>query len=515
LEYRARTNGDEILVSIGAHRLTAAETDRAANRIAHAFLASGLEEGERVAVLAKNCIELLVLYYAASKVGVVLVPLNYRLTPPEWKYILLDAGVRTIVAEPEFAAQLDSLDDGPALFDDRVLTTGEMPGWTSWGDWTSGQSEARPDRSPSTDSVLYQMYTSGTTGRPKGAVLSQSAVCSNIIQEIPVFAIQPGDRVLLSAPLFHSAGAILSFSAIAMGGSVIIQREFDAEAVVEAMSSQSIAVTLLVPAMIQFCLAVPGARERNFDGLRRIAYGASPISRSVLKDAMEVFGCEFAQGYGLTETTSLATALLPADHARALASEPDLLLSCGRAAMGTEVRVVNEKGREVPRGEAGEILVRGPQMFREYWNLPAATEEALRDGWLHTGDGGVMDEEGFLYLKDRIKDMIISGGENIYPREVEEVLFQHDAIADVAVVGIPHEHWGETVMAVVVPTTGCELDENEVIEFCRSRLAGYKRPRSVDIVDEIPRNTSGKVLKRELRERYLHSSGREPGPSHV
>jgi len=183
--------------------------------------------------------------------------------------------------------------------------------------------------------------------------------------------------------------------------------------------------------------------------------------------------------------------------------------------MGTEVRVVNEKGREVPRGEAGEILVRGPQMFREYWNLPAATEEALRDGWLHTGDGGVMDEEGFLYLKDRIKDMIISGGENIYPREVEEVLFQHDAIADVAVVGIPHEHWGETVMAVVVPTTGCELDENEVIEFCRSRLAGYKRPRSVDIVDEIPRNTSGKVLKRELRERYLHSSGREPGPSHV
>jgi fatty-acyl-CoA synthase len=295
----------------------------------------------------------------------------------------------------------------------------------------------------------------------------------------------------------------MTFSTVWFGGSLFIFEDFHPVHAVQAMSDERIGRALLVPAMIQACLVmVPDVAKRRYDALRYIVYGASPISEATLSHAIDVFGCDFLQGYGMTETTAAVTYLLPSDHKRALAGRPELLLSAGRAMVGTEVRVVDANDQPVPTGEVGEIVARGPQMMRGYWNLPDATREALRGGWMHTGDAGRMDADGYLFISDRVKDMIVSGGENVYPREVEEVLFQHPAIADVAVIGVPDDKWGETVKAIVVLREGNAADAEAILAHCHGRLAGYKRPRSVDFVTELPRNPSGKVLKRELREPY-------------
>jgi acyl-CoA synthetase (AMP-forming)/AMP-acid ligase II len=261
--------------------------------------------------------------------------------------------------------------------------------------------------------------------------------------------------------------------------------------------------------MIQALLVmVPDVAERKYEQLRQITYGASPIAEQTLRRAMEVFKCDFAQGYGMTETTAVLTYLFPEDHKRAVREEPGLLLSAGRPVVGTDVRVVDDDDQPVPTGEIGEIIARGPQLMRGYWNLADESAHALRGGWMHTGDAGTMDERGYIYIQDRVKDMIVSGGENVYPRVVEDVLFQHPAIADAAVIGVPDEQWGETVKAVVVLKEGASATDEEIIDFCRGRLGGFERPRSVDFIAVLPRNPSGKVLKRELREPYWKGHGR-------
>jgi fatty-acyl-CoA synthase len=272
---------------------------------------------------------------------------------------------------------------------------------------------------------------------------------------------------------------------------------------VRALSEERITRTTLVPAMIQACLVmVPDVAERRYDDLRLIGYGASPIAQQTLRRALEVFGCDFVQGYGMTETTSALTFLSAADHRRALLDRPDMLLSAGRPLVGTEVRVVDANDRPCRVGEVGEIVARGPQLMRGYWKLGDASTEALRGGWMHTGDAGIIDAEGYLYIQDRVKDMIVSGGENVYPREVEEVLYAHAAVAEAAVFGVPDERFGETVKAVVALREGESATAEEIMEFCKGRLAGYKRPKSIDFVPALPRNPSGKVLKRDLREPY-------------
>jgi acyl-CoA synthetase (AMP-forming)/AMP-acid ligase II len=349
----------------------------------------------------------------------------------------------------------------------------------------------------------YQMYTSGTTGHPKGAVLQHRAVCSNVVQLMPIVRLGRGERYLIVAPLYHAAAAVTQFVVVASGGSLFVQEDFVPGEVVRALSEEKLTVALLVPAMIQACLVmVPDVAARRYDALRLVVYGASPIAAETLRRAMEVFQCGFVQGYGMTETSAVLTALTPADHERALADRPELLLSAGRPLLGTELRIVDEHDRPQPPGSIGEIAGRGPQLMRGYWNLAEASAAALRGGWMHTGDAGRLDEDGYLYIEDRVKDMIVSGGENVYPREVENVLFQHPAVADAAVIGVPDERWGETVKAIVVRKAGASVAAEELIEFCRARLGGYKLPRSVDFTDALPRNPSGKVLKRDLREPY-------------
>jgi fatty-acyl-CoA synthase len=342
---------------------------------------------------------------------------------------------------------------------------------------------------------VLQLYTSATTGQPKGAILSHRAVCANIDQIGQATAISPGEISLVVAPLFHAAVVPTTLTPLARGGSIYLQAEFRPAEVVRALDDERIGFAVLVPAMLHACLAdVPDLRNKRFEALRLIYYGSSPIAEPTLRAAIQAFhpGGGFMQSYGMTEATQAVTFLTPEDHVRGLQSRPDLLLSAGKAAPDTEIAI----------GEAGEVLVRGPQLTRGYWRQPEATASALREGWLHTGDVGSLDQDGYLTIRDRLKDMIVSGGENVYPRAIEEVLAQHPAVAEAAVIGVPDPRWGETVKAVIVPRAGSSPNADDLIAFCRQHLGGFEVPRSVDVVEALPRNATGKVLKRVLRETY-------------
>jgi acyl-CoA synthetase (AMP-forming)/AMP-acid ligase II len=380
-----------------------------------------------------------------------------------------------------------------------------MRQWTEFNAFCQAHPDC-PAAAPLDDQqVFYQMYTSGTTGRPKGAMLTHYSVISNAMQSMPLFkdVMGPGKRILVVMPMFHAGATSFVIGGLLSGSAIVIHREFSSRAVAEALSRGNINVVNLVPAMIQAMLdQVPDLSSLDFGTLDVMIYGASPISEITLRRAMEIFDCEFFQGFGQTESSACISILTGRDHRRALESEPQLLKSAGRPLIGTSVRIVDEHGMDLPAGQTGEILMRGPQMMKSYWNMPAATAETIRDGWLHTGDAGCLDDEGYLYVQDRIKDMIISGGENVYSREVENILHFHPAIMDAAVIGLPDEMFGEVVTAVLVLHEGCTLGQAELKEFCRGRLGSYKIPKQLRIVDELPRNSSGKVLKHVLRERF-------------
>jgi acyl-CoA synthetase (AMP-forming)/AMP-acid ligase II len=503
LDYQAAIRPGNDFAILGERRISYGEAMAETNRLGNAFAGAGLQPGDRVALLSKNSVEYVIMFYAASKAGVVTVPLNYRLAPPEWAYIINDSGAKVVFASGEYLAGVDSVKGELNEVERYVAIGAEGDGWESYAAFQGGQPETRPDRGISDEHDVYQMYTSGTTGRPKGAVLTHGAVTANMEQITLEIAGAPGDRDLIVAPLYHAAAAITAFSAVVWGGCLYIQEDFNPMEVVRVLSEENIVVTTLVPAMIQACLVyVPDIDKRDFSNLRTIAYGASPIAEDTLRKAVAVFKCDFIQAYGMTETTAVLTMLLAEDHRRALAEKPDLLLSAGRPLLGTEIKIVDEDDNPLGPGEIGEIAGRGPQLMRCYWNLADESAQALRGGWMHTGDAGILDEDGYVYVQDRVKDMIVSGGENVYPRVVEEVLFKHAAIADAAVFGVPDEKWGEAVKAAVVLREGQSATEEEIVEFCRGQLGGYQIPRSIDFIEALPRNPTGKVLKRELREPY-------------
>ncbi len=503
LDYHAREHPEAEFAVCGPRRLTYAEARNAANRFANALIESGLGVGDRVAILGKNCLEYPILYFGAAKAGVVPVPLNFRLAPPEWAYIVNDAGAKLLIAAGPFVQAAEPLRRELPSGTRYVAIGASLPGWEDYDAWVGAQPATDPDRGITADHDLYQMYTSGTTGRPKGAVVLHGRAVTNLLQCMLAMPLHLGDRFLMVAPYYHTAAATCSFLAVAGGGSLFIQEDFNPVEVIRALSEESIHSAMLVPAMIQACLVmVPGVAERQYPALKRLIYAASPIAEQTLRRAIEVFKCDFVQAYGMTESGPVLTLMLPEDHRRAMASRPELLLSAGRAVAGVALRIVDGLGNPLPPGEMGEITARGPMLMKGYWNMPEATAETLRDGWIHTGDAGTLDAEGYLYIQDRVKDMIVSGGENIYPRTVEEVLFRHPAIADAAVIGVPDQQWGETVKAVVVLREGQSATEAEIIEFARGQLGHFQCPRSVDFVSALPRNPSGKVLKRELREPY-------------
>ncbi|TQC46140.1 long-chain-fatty-acid--CoA ligase [Rhodococcus sp. WS4] len=502
LDHWADRFPDEIYVSDGDRSLTWNEMREWTHRVGN-WLADTLQPGDRFCVLDRNSLELIALYFGASRAGVVPVPLNFRLAPQEWKYIVEDARCTLAVVHEDYADTLTAVVPGvmaSVMRDDR-----DPP--LRFADDVVAYPADRIDRNVPAEAIYHQMYTSGTTGKPKGAMVTHRAACANAFQ-IQLALDASRKRTLCVMPLFH-AGAALQVLAYTTGGcSIRVVRDFDRASVLRSMSELRIQLLTLAPAMIQDMVADPLTAELDFSALDLMVYGSAPMAVEVLKRAMGVFGCDFAQAYGMTESCAVATILAPEDHHRALESDPGILMSAGRPVVGTALRVAGQDGSDVPAGSVGEVLVRGPQLMSGYWALEDATRTALGDGWLRTGDAGYLDSEGFLYISDRVKDMIISGGENIYPREVEEVLFTVEGVADVAVIGVPSERWGESPIAFVVPRPGADLTEHDVLEHCRADLARFKCPAEVVFVDSLPRSAVGKVLKRDLLAPYWEGMAR-------
>ena len=483
----------------GDRAVTYAELDERSNRLAQVLLAAGAAPGSRIAHLDRSAPEVVELLVAASKIGVVAVPLNWRLAPRELAVIVADAGAPLLIAGPSFAGVAAEV-AAAAPQRVEVVVVGD-----DYERRLAAAAAVDPGASGTPVDPVLQMYTSGTTGVPKGVLTTQRNLAAATLN-VPAWRFDAASVSMTPLPMFHVGGIGWTYLGLSQGATTILVSEFDAEAVLDLLESASVTNAVFVPTILQLLTSVPGAAERDYSALRSIAYGASPITTPVLKAALRTFGCPLFGVYGLTETTGGVVQLEPEDH------DPDgprehLLRSAGRPRPWMELRIVDvASGDDLPAGAVGEVWLRGPNVTPGYFNRPAETAAALTaDGWLRTGDGGYVDREGYVFLTDRIKDMIVTGGENVYPVEVEEALAQHAAVADVAVIGVPDAHWGEAVWALVIRRDGAPLAGEELIAFARERLAGYKVPRAVEFVDDLPRTPSGKVLKRELRERYRDS----------
>ena len=483
---------------------TNAELDRRSSQVANALIAAGVGPQDRVAYLDKNVPAYFEVAFGALKANAVLVGVNWRLAGPEVAHILGDADAKVLFVGDEFAETVAAIaDDLPDL---QVIVANDGDRFEPLDAWIAGQPDTDPQVPTSGTDVATQLYTSGTTGHPKGVMLTNHNMATTINNVASQWRMESGSVSLAAMPMFHIGGSGWAFVSMAFGAEVILMRDIDPAAVLDLVGAHRITHAFLVPAVLQFMLTVPNLATADVASLELVVYGASPITERVLTESIEAFGCDFMQVYGLTETTGAITQLNPEAH------RPELLRSCGAAYPWVELRCVDANGDDVPTGEVGEIWTRSEQNMAGYHNKPDATAEAItEDGWFKTGDAGYLDEEGHLFIHDRVKDMIVSGGENIYPAEIENVLAQHPSVADVGVIGVPDEKWGETVKAVVVAKAGATVDEAELVAFARERLAGFKLPRSVDVVDALPRNPSGKILKKELRAPYWEGQERQVG----
>jgi long-chain acyl-CoA synthetase len=493
---------------VGAARtVTYGELEERGRRVANALLGEGVGAGERVAYLDLNNPEFFEVMIGAAKIGAAIAPLNYRLTPTEMGRIVHDSGAAVLVVGPAFEAALAAVGtEAPGLR--RVVRTGE-----DFESWVAGASVEDPGRESTYDDVVLQLYTSGTTGMPKGVQLTNGN-CSGLMDVANAWGVDESSVSLVAMPLFHIGGSGWANVALARGGTDVLVPMIDPAGLIDTIEKAGITNAFLVPAVLQMMCAVPGADDRDYSSLRSIAYGASPITTAALKRSLEVFRAPLFQVYGLTETTGAITELSSGDHDPG-GPRQHLLRSAGKPYPWVEMKAVDPvTGSDCRPGEVGEIWTRSRQNSPGYWRKPADTAASFdADGWLHTGDAGYLDDEGFVFLTDRIKDMIVTGAENVYPIEVESALAEHPDVADVAVIGVPDEKWGETVKAVIVRRPGSTLTEDELVDWARGKVAGFKRPRSVDFVDELPRNPSGKLLKRVLRAPYWSetSDGRHIG----
>jgi len=497
-------DADAYVDGASRERLSFRALNARCNRLANALVADGVEKGERIGLLMMNSAEFMEAYFALAKVGAVVVPLNWRLVPDELEFILKDSGTTRLVYGEEFLDTVVELHARGAKTDvAQWLQVGSLKPVTdfaqSYQHFRDAASDAEPSITARDDDRLYIMYTSGTTGLPKGVVHTHATAVWGVLTIAGTTYYQERERYLACLPMFH-VGALTPLTVnVYRGAASIVMRTFDPVRAWELIEAERITCGLCVPAMLNFMLQVGDLSRFDYSTLRWCMCGAAPVPEPLI-EAYAKLGIEVHQIYGLTESCGPAC-LIDAEHAL------KKIGSTGKAFFHTDIRVVNEAGQDCSAGEPGEVFVRGPHVMLGYWNRPEATAETIIDGWLRTGDVAVMDDDGYIYIQDRIKDMIISGGENVYPAEIENVLMAHPGVAEAAVIGQPSEKWGESPFAIVVRKDGA-LIEKDVIEFCRGRLAGFKQPRGVAFVGEIPRNPSGKILKRVLRDRF-------PGPAPV
>ena len=498
VRHQAEQRASSPAVTFGEHTITYRELDTRSSQAANALHSVGVRRGDRVAILSKNSPAFYELVFACSKIGAIMTGLNWRLAPPEIEAIVADAAPAVIlVADEQRPLLTEAASAFPTLRTVISLDTEYEP-------WIAAYSTDDPMVPGSPDDVVLLLYTSGTTGVPKGVELTNTNMSYSRLLAFDVWHFGPQSVNLVGMPMFHIGGIGYGMSAVIAGGHTILMRDNDAPSIISAIARHRVTHAFFVPAVIQSIVSAPEIEHVDVSSLMLINYGAAPISEAVLTRAIAVLGCEFTQSYGMTETAGTIVSLPPSDHQP---NDPDrvaLLRSCGKALPFVEIGLFDPTtGQQVPTGQVGEIWVRSEMVMRGYRNNPTETATAVVNGeWLRTGDAAYANAEGYLFLFDRYKDMIVSGGENIYPAEVENALYDHPSIAEVAVIGIPHERWGESPNAVVVLRPGAELTAEALIEFARQRLARYKCPTTVTFIDALPRNASGKILKKDLRAPY-------------
>jgi acyl-CoA synthetase (AMP-forming)/AMP-acid ligase II len=477
------------------------------SRLAKALASAGIAPGDRVVIIARDSVPLALTLFGAAKAQAVWVCVNWRLHAVEIGHVLADAQPRAIFFAREFAdtVQVALASSGVVP---QVLVS--LDGAGGLRDWFGSFPPRPPPLTHRTDDAVVQLYTSGTTGAPKGVELANRTFFA-IAREMaargdPWMGWSEADVNLQFVPTSHIGGLWWLVRSLALGASNVLLDRFDAQRILETIPRMRVTKTAMVPAMLQVLLAEPECERVDFSSLKTVLYGAAPIAPALLERARDVLRCDFCQIYGMTETGNMAVSLRPEDH---WTGPPQRLMAAGKPLPGVSVRVVGPDGTDVARGVVGEIAIRSPAQMLGYWKRPEATNATVRDGWIMTGDGGYVDDEGYVYVCDRLKDMIICAGENIYPSEVENAIRTHEGVSDVAVIGVPHALWGESVMAFVVPRTEGSIRQNDLIRHARSRLADFKLPQSIEFVSQLPRNASGKILKNVLRDPYWKGRSRK------
>jgi acyl-CoA synthetase (AMP-forming)/AMP-acid ligase II len=480
-------------------RICYQELEAFSNRAANALIGAGIVAGDRIAMLARDSVASVATLFGVAKAKAVLVNINWRLAADEIAYTLHDAAPRLLFVDEEFASLIPQIAA-------RMASPPQVASLVRWGE---DASDSVPGLKYDAEDVVVQIYTSGTTGHPKGVRLRNRSFFA-IAQEMeavgdPWIGWSNTTVSLLFVPTFHIGGLWWLVRGLALGGVNIVLRSFEPRAILRVIPQYRVTKTCMVPSMIQVLLAEPGCNTTDFSSLETVVYGGSPISAALLERAMKVFPCDFCQIYGMTETGNMAVCLRPEDHEIAY---PRRLRAAGRPLPGVKVRILDSTRNVLGPGAVGEIALQSPAHMAGYWNWPEATQSALVDGWVMTGDAGYQDEDGFVFVCDRIKDMIISAGENIYPAEIENVIRAHPGVADAAVIGVPDDFWGEAVKAVIVPEKEHTIAAAEIILHARAHLAEFKIPKSVDFVQQLPRNVAGKVLKSRMREPYWQGRDR-------
>jgi acyl-CoA synthetase (AMP-forming)/AMP-acid ligase II len=473
------------------------------NRVANALLSERLSPTARIALLAKDSERCFEVIFGAAKANTVSLGINWRLAPSEIRYIINDAQTEVLFVDQEFFSKIETIRHELASVRKIIALSGEHSEWPSYSDWLKGASDVDPETASGSEDVVVQMYTSGTTGHPKGVMLANRSFFAMVDQmdaiDINWFDWSPDDVSLLNIPTFHIGGLWWAVRGLASGAKNVVMDTFVAWKALDLIRRYGVTKACFVPAMLQLMLAEPACRQTNLSSMNHIAYGGAPIALSTLQDAMKTFGCKFTQLYGMTETGNMAVNLPHSDH---VLEGSQLMGSAGKALAGVELKVIDRDGNSLTPFNIGEICIKSPANMIGYWNLDEATAQTLIDGWIHTGDAGYLDEAGYLFICDRIKDMIIYAGENVYPAEIESVISSHQDVSEVAVIGVPDARWGESIKALVVLKPNAKTRSVDIIAHSRKHIADFKVPKSVEFVNSLPRTPSGKLRKAEIRAPY-------------
>jgi len=507
LRVHGRERPSAVALDYKGRETTYAQLDERTNRVANQLIAFGAKPGQRIGYLGRNYDRFWEVVFGAIKARTCVMSANWRLAPAELQFVVDDAECEILFVAKEFYPVAEKIRPDLPRLKTIIAMDGDHSEWPDYEAWCAQGSATDPRLPSRPDDHILQIYTSGTTGLPKGVPMTNANVLwlyNNQPDDIEQF--DASHVILIAMPFFHVSGCGMGLTTLVHGAKGVILPEVEPRELLRLIAEKRVTHTTLVPAVILALTQFPETQTTDFSSLRRITYGGSPIPEAVATRAMELFGCDLMQAYGLTETSGgPVTYLPPQDHTLGRGK----LRSCGKVAPGRDVRIVDDAGRDVETGKVGEIIIRSPCVMAGYWKRDEANKEAIRDGWFYTGDAAYFDDEGYLYIYDRVKEMIVSGGENIYPAEVENALAGHPAVQDVAVIGVPDEKWGEAVKAIVTKEPGADVTGSELIAYARERIAGYKLPKSVDFVASVPRNPSGKILRRDLRKPYWEGRARQ------